>query len=269
MFSSNITRFANPNFLQFNAILIAGGASSGQGNGSFNINGGGGAGGVLIQNNIKFLKNSTITVTVGAGGAETGNFLSGNNGSNSIITIGNDYTAIGGGGGGGNGNGNGALCSAKSGGSGGGQSINVGGPSRPNTIGGTGTLGQGNNGGSSSSGGNGAGGGGGYSSVGQDANVNDGGAGGAGYSSTLSYTGKTYATGGNGSPIASPVAGTINTGNGGAGSAVSLAGGSGAVLIYVPTGLTFNLISGTVNTYTLAGFASVKEFITSGQFSLL
>ena len=264
LFSSNGARFANPNFLEFDAIAIAGGAASGASYADYFANGGGGAGGVLIQNNIKFLKNSIITVTVGAGGTSVGDFTAGNNGSNSVITIGNSYTAIGGGGGGGNG---GSNTLAKNGGSGGGQSINIGGSSRPNTIGGTGTLGQGNDGGSSSTG-SGGGGGGGYSSVGQSANVNNGGTGGTGYSSTLSYTGKTYATGGNGSPIASPVAGTINTGNGGAGSVGSLAGGSGAVLIYVPTGLTFNLISGTVNTYTLAGFASVKEFITSGSFSL-
>jgi hypothetical protein len=115
-----------------------------------------------------------------------------------------------------------------------------------------------------------AGGGGGYSSAGQPATASNSGTGGTGYSSTSSYTGKTYATGGNGGAIASPTAGAANTGDGGDGSdsIPSYAGGSGAVLVYVPLGITFNLISGTVNTYTLAGYSSVKEFITSGQFSL-
>jgi len=116
-----------------------------------------------------------------------------------------------------------------------------------------------------------AGGGGGYSSVGETAVGSVGGLGGVGYTSDI---GKTYSIGGNGAPIASPTTGAANTGNGGDGiggnasGTAGLAGGSGAVLIYVPLGITFNLISGTVNTYTLAGYSSVKEFITSGQFSL-
>jgi hypothetical protein len=82
------------------------------------------------------------------------------------------------------------------------------------------------------------------------------------------YTLKTYATGGNGGPISGATAGTSNTGDGGDGviGATSFAGGSGAVLVFVPVGNTFTLISGSVNTYTLAGYNSVKEFTTSGQF---
>lgn len=80
----------------------------------------------------------------------------------------------------------------------------------------------------------------------------------------MSIISKTYSVGGDGGS-GSGINGSPNTGNGGAGTKI---GGSGAVLIYVPIGKTFNLISGTVVTYSVAGYDSIKEFVTSGQFSL-
>lgn len=271
MFASNGLKFTSSNVLQFSAAIIAGGASGG---GTFTDNyasGGGGAGGVLITN-INFILNSTINVIVGAGGPAPGRFYRGINGTASTIQAIDIYTAIGGGGGGGNGV-NDPSTSAQAGGSGGGQSLNSGATTRPNTPGGAGTPGQGNAGGAVDNFASSAGGGGGYSAPGGNADGIFPGTKGAGYLATSSYTGKNYSYGGNGGGLINPQAGGANTGNGGDGVRSSLvdtgfAGGSGAVLIYVPNGRSFNLFSGTVNTYTLTGFASVKEFITSGSFSL-
>jgi hypothetical protein len=266
MFFSNGLRFVSPKILQFSAKIVAGGGGSGTTLSSLATNGGGGAGGILITD--FFLISGNVDVVVGAGApVQTGSFRSGFNGSNSTITIsGTTYTAFGGGGGGGNGSS--SQAAALNGGSGGGETINVGGGAeRPNDPGGIGVIGQGNNGGASGTTWESAGGGGGYLTAGQNANGTTAGAGGLGL--TLSEISKTYSTGGSGAQIANPLSGAQNTGNGADGTRnAGLAGGSGAVLIYVPIEKTFSLITGTVNTYSVSGYSAVVEFITSGSFSL-
>ena len=63
-----------------NTLVVAGGGSGGYSNG-----GGGGAGG-LLTNVAGFVKGTTYTITVGAGGAALSSAGVGNNGNNSLIT---------------------------------------------------------------------------------------------------------------------------------------------------------------------------------------
>lgn len=192
---------------------------------------GGGAGG-MRTGTLAVTPGSSLTVTVGAGGAARAN------GSNSVF---GSITSIGGGAGSDSGTGN-------TGGSGGGGGYTSG-------SGGAGTSGQGNNGGNGSA--NSGGGGGGAGAVGANApSASQGGNGGNGLASSISGVSVTYAGGGGGSGSStgssggtggggagSPTtgtAGTPNTGGGGgggeaAGSGAAAAGGSGIVIIkYTP-----------------------------------
>ena len=121
-------------------VIAGGGSGATSGTRSGNMGGGGGAGGRLAGT-FTLTKGNTYTVTVGAGGANTGpstSDLTGNNGSNSVFSgIGiTTLTAIGGGAGG--------IPSGTgfAGGSGGGGGSDTG------YAGGAGTSGQGNAGGS-------------------------------------------------------------------------------------------------------------------------
>ena len=118
--------FTPDSSLVADCLVIAGGGGAG---GIGGLSGGGGGGGVLYSP--AYTLNSSIPITVGAGGAGNGS-----NGTNSIVS---NLVAIGGGGGAVNRGGNGTA-----GGSGGGGGDNPGGA---NTSGGAGTAGQGNNGG--------------------------------------------------------------------------------------------------------------------------
>jgi hypothetical protein len=228
-------------------LVVAGGGSAGA---ALYHSGGGGAGGLIYKGDYQIENNSTITVTVGAGGvAPTTEGSRGNNGNNSVFGT---LTAIGGGGGGTYQNATG--LNGGSGGGGGAENGVFG-------AGGQGTAGQGFDGGdyngdagSSKN----SGGGGGAAQVGQDGRgFSSGGNGGNGIQYSINGTNTYYAGGGGGSTEVVGVTtigglggggngnwntgqnGTANTGGGGgAGERISPAttgaGGSGIVIIRYP-----------------------------------
>ncbi len=254
-------------------LVVGGGGAGGS-----NTGGGGGAGG--MRTGTLSVTAQAYTITVGAGGAP-----SGNNGGNSVFS---SITATGGGGGGG------AGVNGNAGGSGGG----AGGAAA--ASGGGGTGGQGNNGGNSTSAGPayGSGGGGGASQAGADETTNTGGKGGDGTSSSISGSSVTYAGGGGGGVYTSgtngaggaggggagaigvtlmPTAGTPNTGGGGGGGGETqssdnnypgAAGGSGIVIISYTTGSLDggygNLYLGATNTSS----ADLAEYYVTSDHSL-
>lgn len=174
-------------------LIVAGGGGGGANNG------GGGGGGGFLQGTIAVTPNSSLTVTVGAGGGST------TNGNNSVF---GSLTAIGGGAGAG-----GISGAGSDGGSGGGGTYAglpgqaVANQGNPGGVGdGISTNGiQGGGGGAGSKGINGA-----YS-------VLKSGDGGAGAASTISGTRTAYAGGGGSSSSASSVGGTGGAGGGGDG----------------------------------------------------
>jgi len=198
-------------------LVVAGGGSSGGGLGS-----GGGAGG-LLQGSVPVAAGSSITVTVGAGGAQPSGAGVGNNGTNSVF---GSVTAIGGGGGGSWADGNGA-----NGGSGGGQ-----GPKNTGTpLNGQGIVGQGNAGGNGSTVAYGAlgissqgGGGAGTVGLGGIHNTNAAYNGGAGISSAINGTTNVFAGGGGGFQYGSSGSGGAGgVGGGGGGGCNPGTGGTG------------------------------------------
>ena len=242
-------------------LIVAGG-----GGGGGQYGGGGGAGGLLIGNTA-VASATSLSVTVGAGGAggnSTGRGVSGNN------SVFNGLTAIGGGGGGTD-----STKSGLSGGSGGGTSINGG-------SAGTGTVGQGNAGAAADAGGGGGAGG-----------VGTGVAGGPGVQSSISGTATFYAGGGGGWGRSGAEAGgsgvggvgvfgstngtsgAINTGSGGGGgqdaSLIPGAGGSGIVIIRYSdtygtasvTGTATVTVSGGYRTYIFTGSGTITFNNTS------
>lgn len=254
-------------------LAVAGGGSGGGGTG-WEVGGGGGAGGYLTST-ASFSPSQVYTITVGAGG--TGVVPGGNNGNNSVISgTGVSVTAIGGG------RGNGGIQSVGSGGSGGGQMGNT------SSAGGSGTAGQGNNGGNGSvaSDNSSGGGGGGASAVGSNASSPNGGAGGAGSSSSITGSSVTYAGGGGGSAASNGSgtngsggsgggaagnagAGTTNTGGGGGGTRGSVAGGSGGsgvVILSVPTAYYSGNYTGSP-TVTTSGSNTILKFTASGTYT--
>jgi hypothetical protein len=228
-------------------LVVAGGGSAGA---ALYHSGGGGAGGLIYRGDYQIENNSTITVTVGAGGvAPTTEGSRGNNGNNSVFGT---LTAIGGGGGGTYQNATG--LNGGSGGGGGAENGVFG-------AGGQGTAGQGFDGGdyngdagSSKN----SGGGGGAAQVGQDGRgFSSGGNGGNGIQYSINGTNTYYAGGGGGSTEVVGITttgglggggngnwntgqnGTANTGGGGgAGERISPAttgaGGSGIVIVRYP-----------------------------------
>ena len=253
-YNSTVTYFAAP--YTVNYLVVAGG-----GGGGGHLAGGGGGGGVL-SGSFQIVA-STITITVGSGGAPGpayqggGQPRGGNGWSSNITNPAPGFTTVTtvGGGGGGTRYLNSNYGPGLPGGSGGGGS-NEGG-SYP---GGTGTPGQGNPGGAGLDGANNSGGGGGGNvsiplGTGVSAGPTFGGAGGAGY--TWSYTGNTYAGGGGGAgsgapgyiggtgglggggPAGNGTPGTPGTaatgGGGGGGTGGGGAGAGGAVILAVPT----------------------------------
>jgi len=230
-------------------LVVAGGGGGGN-----NHAGGGGAGGYIYRDGYQINDGSTITVTVGAGGASPVlNSDPVTNGNNSVFGT---LTAIGGGGGGSR-NDSSNNSPGNNGGSGGGgggsQDIYPG-----NHVPGNGTSGQGNNGGYGINilGG----GGGGASAVGTIGAYNStGGNGGNGIQFNLNGTSTYYAGGGGGgyNPVYGGgngglggggnggilqfdqgTPGTVNTGGGGggggAGGTQGSIGGSGIVLVRYP-----------------------------------
>ena len=251
---------------QVEYLVVAGGGAGGKGQGSTYDAGGGGAGGLLVGLS-GITVGSSITVTVGAGGASQAS-----NGANSVF---GSITATGGGAAVGAGSGPGTLP-GQSGGSGGGASQYAG----SGSTGGSGVSGQGNAGGSSSTG-SGSGGGGGAGTIGLNGISGVGANGGAGVASAISGTVTTYAGGGGGSGTAmgsggvggggaagssSGTAGTTNTGGGGGGSQNTGnggAGGSGIVIISYPD--TYNAPSALTGTYTASTSGSGSVYFNGSS----
>lgn len=265
-------------------LVVAGG-----GGGGGQVGGGGGAGGMLTGSIAYPSAGYVYTVTVGGGGSgqSSGNDgADGTNGSNSSLSgSGLSVTSIGGGGGGGYQ----GTRTGKSGGSGGG-----GGNS--NYSGGSGTAGQGNSGGSSWSSNWAAGGGGGAGASGQNATNNSGsgtsGDGGDGSQSSITGTATYYAGGGGGcSDNGATVGGQGGGGNGGYGTALApqtgtgglgggaggsrdnpsspyrgVAGGSGVVIIRVPTAQYSGTTSGSPTVTTDGNFKVIK-FTGNGSYT--
>ena len=265
-------------------LLVAGGGAGGpDGNGS----GGGGAGGVLTGT-VRLASRTVYSFTIGIGGIVNGSGTqSGQN------TTGFSLTAIGGGVGGSAG-----LNNAANGGSGGGVGRGV------QVNGGLGTAGQGYHGGNNSSGTASwaeSGGGGGAGGPGYDTWYNNGGGGtrdgtkdqgGIGISTmitgSLLYFGGgggggaqtsvgTQAPGGlgggglGGLNTANPTSGSPNTGGGGGGTSgygqTSGSGGSGIVILSIPTVYYSGSISGTA-TVTPSGANTIIQFTgTTGSYT--
>jgi hypothetical protein len=202
------------NILPIDWLLVGGGASGGS---RFDTgNGGGGGAGRFVTSSLGLIPSSSISVTIGAGGASrTANTTAAgqDGGSSSIILLGTTYTAPGGGGGG-NGNTNPIPeRSGRNGGSGGGHGTN------PNdaAIGGTAIAGSPIAGFGSNGADNGT-----FSSVG-------GGASGTGQAGRQWLDGVTYAVGGQRFPT------TANTerGSGGFGASFNTNSGAGVAGVFI------------------------------------
>ena len=261
-------------------LIVAGGGGSGRAGA-----GGGGAGG-LLSSTATLTPGTTYTIVVGAGGSAGTAFSSpGNHGGSGYCSTALGLTAIGGGGGGGSSNVNGF-----SGGSGGGGAAN----NAAYGCGGSGTSGQGTSGGIAypigspypGAGGGGAGvagtstsgstpGGGGNGlqiSITGTATYYAGGGGGAAAGS--SGTGGTGGAGGGGNGIngnaSCGIAGTANTGGGGGsgwnGCIGGAAGGSGVVILSVPTANYSGTTSGSP-TISTSGSNTIITFTASGSYT--
>ena len=261
-------------------LIVAGGGS-----GAVDHAGGAGAGG-LVTGTTSLTPGTVYTAVVGAGAAlVNGSSVDGNNGSNSTFT--GLTTAVGG------------AAGAKlqtngfSGGSGGGG----GGYLTSQTTGGSGTPGQGNAGGTSSASGSNnnrpSGGGGGAGAVGGNGTTPGISAnGGAGTASSITGTPATYAGGGGGGMASSgttagsggaggggaggygpanATAGTVNTGGGGGGAGGSIvnsgAGGSGVVILSVPTANYSGTTTGSPTITTSGANTIIKYTSGSGTYT--
>jgi len=256
-------------------LIIAGGAGGGD-----NMGGGGGAGG-LLTSTTTLVSETIYTIVVGAGGARN------TNGSNSSFT--GLTTAIGGG------KGSGFDGNGTSGGSGGGGGGRYNAASNP--TGGSGTTSQGNAGGSGAGPGTAAetraagGGGGGSGAVGSNgitaASSSTGGAGGAGTASSITGSSVTYAGGGGGGSGTNTSSGSAGGGNGGGGSTTATSatantgsggggganpdlnagvGGSGVVILSVPTVSYSGVVTGSP-TITTSAANTIITFTTSGSYT--
>jgi len=265
----------------------AGGYRSSFGTASGTGNSGGGA---SCESTVTLIPNNVYTITVGGAGAgSTGNTGSnsnsiGGNGSNSSISGTGITTITSIGGGGGCGIGGGFDVPAGNGGSGGGgQRFN---------LKGTGTANQGYDGGRDSVGGStgASGGGGGAGSVGQAQQTSSGGNGGSPVSSSITGTAVSRAGGGGGgAPTggtggsssggggaggnsgSAGTAGTANTGGGGGArslnsSGTGLAGGSGVVIIRMPTANYSSTTTGSP-TVTTSGSDTILTYTATGSYT--
>ena len=258
-------------------LVVAGGAS-----GARVDAGGGGAGGLLTNygsSTITFNPATVYTITIGAGGAEqTSNSTNGNDGNDSVLS-GSDISTVTAFGGGGGGNGGAGVAGGSGGGAG-----------SYSSSGGAGTVGQGNNGGagSSSASAYGGGGGGGAGAVGANGSGSAGGAGGDGLSNSITGLATYYAGGGggfannadvnggaggnggggNGGSSGSVGSGTANTGGGGGGTAYrnSGAGGSGVVILRLPTDSYSGITTGAP-TITTDSTETIIKFTGSGTYT--
>ena len=267
--------FLNSPIASYTASYLA--VSGGGGTG--NLSGGGGGGG-LLSGTSPLILGVTYTVTVGAGGAGVAGSAGAatNNGTNSSI-VGAGLTIANPNGGGGGGP-YGTI--GNSGGSGGGGGGNTSGSAG---SGGSATSGQGNAGGAGAVNGYASGGGGGGAgAVGSAASGTTGGAGGNGTASSITGSSVTYAGGGGGSGQVGAaggtggggaggtqtvgIAGTANTG-GGAGASWNtsgVAGGSGIVILSIPTVNYTGTTTGSP-TITTSGSNTIIKFTASGSYT--
>lgn len=247
-------------------VVAAGGGGGGIG--------GGGAGGYLSGSTV-LTSGATYTIAVGAGGAGGSFGVNGVNGTNS--GVGSILTAIAGGGGGSPGGGN-------SGGSGGGAHSYFNNPQ----SGGAGTGGQGNDGGSSYFANSGGAGGGGAGAIGGSVFSYDGASGGNGLASSITGSSVYYSGGGGGGGAGgsdgagagglggggggtgaggTPGPGQANTGGGGGGgNGGYYAGGSGVVILRIPTiSYTGNYTGSPV--INVIGGDTIMKFNSSGSYT--
>jgi|TARA_E500000318_G_scaffold19840_1_gene20549 hypothetical protein len=256
--------------------------------------GGGGAGGYRAafaseptggsasgESAITLTPGATYTITVGAGGSKNSNGSDSSIAGPGVTTI----TSIGGG----RGNYNNSNTATSAGGSGGGGVSAQEGGGGPVIPGGAGTAGQGNDGGAGSSGGSNrsGGSGGGATQVGgngvQNGSANPGG---DGQATAITGSSVTLAGGGGGGGQSGPAgggpggaggggggstgnnepAGTANTGGGGGASANNAGpGGSGIVILRIPTSNYSGTITGSP-TVSVVGTDTVLQFTASGTY---
>jgi len=274
-------------------LVIAGGGAGG----SDAHGGAGGAGGFRSASSVSITPGTTYTVTVGSGGTGVVNQGgSTQSGSDSSIS-GSGITTITSAGGGGGAYGHNTVAAAGGSGGGGAPNNNNTGPGASGNTPSTNPS-QGNDGGDGyTSGGGGpnyaTGGGGGAGAVGGNGSSSAGGVGGAGASSSITGSAVTYAGGGGGSCYSdgggpsgaggsggggagggsgnTPGAGTVNTGSGGGGASGGSAkaggnGGTGVVIISVPTAKYSGTTSGSP-TVTTSGSNKIIQFNGSGSYT--
>jgi hypothetical protein len=287
-------------------LVIAGGAGGGGAGGGSGGGGGAGGyrasynsetsgGGGSSETALTVTPGIVYTITVGAGGSggtsTSGDSVKGGTGGDSTISGSDitDVTSLGGGGGGGEGSPE--RATGGDGGSGGG----AGDPNDSITVG-SGTANQGFDGGISASSGDDnyqqGGGGGGAGAVGANATSTSGGNGGTGVASTITGSSITRAGGGGGGrgSLNSGSAGAGGTGGGGAGSSTGAgnpgtantggggggkrgggaytggAGGSGVVILRVPTASYSGTTTGSP-TVTTDGTDTIMTFTGSGSYT--
>jgi len=261
-----------------NFLVVAGGGGGGFGfTGGYYAAGGGGGGyrnsfnsetsgrNSSSESSLTFKQGVTYTVTVGAAGAAGGsNGVNGSIGGNSSIS-GTGITTVTSTGGGFGQGGNDTGGTGGDGGCGGGGADGNQGTS---ATGGSGTAGQGFDGGAVPSNDNSAAGGGGAGAIGAYSDGGDS-AGGAGLASSITGSSVTRSVGGVGGD-SSPGTSGANTGKGGDGSKANTtspqAGGSGVVIVRVPTASYSGTTSGSPSVST-SGSDTIMIFNASGSYT--
>ena len=258
-------------------LVVAGGGGGGYGFTGGYYGGGGGGGGYRnsfnsetsgrnssSESSLSFQVGVTYTVTVGAGGAITSNGVNGTIGGNSSI-IGGSISITSTGGGYGQGGNDSVRAQAGDGGCGGGAADGI---NYTSSAGGSGTAAQGFDGGTST-GGNEAAGGGGAAAVGTFGTGGDSSPGGAGLASSITGSAVTRSVGGDGGDT-SPDTSGANTGKGGDASkdnnTAPKVGGSGVVIIRVPTASYSSTTSGSPSVST-SGSDTIMIFNASGSYT--
>ena len=251
-------------------LSVAGGAGGGASTSGNGGGGGGGAGGMLTGTLSEVPTGTALTITVGSGGSYVNNSVAkgGNGGDSSIAGSGITTVTSIGGGGGGSGAANSSYDNGNDGGSGGGGGYLS---YTTQSSGGSGTPGQGNDGAGVQSGSASGGGGGGAGAAGSlntGGGGGYGGVGGAGLANSITGTSVTYARGGTGGEVANQ-SGAANTGNGGTGAystSGARGGGSGVVVLKVPTSSYSGNTSGSPTVSTSGDYTIVK-FTSSGTYT--
>jgi hypothetical protein len=279
------TDVLEPESYSVNFLVVAGGGAGGTRGGgggggggyrSSNATYGGSGGGASAESSLTFIVGTVYTITVGAGGlAQNVSNQAGGSGGNSLIS-GTGITTITstGGGGGGQGNGISTTPAGSSNGASGGSGGGGGGYDSVNTrTGGSGTANQGYAGGTNNLSASyyGGGGGGGAGGAGGNGSSSAGGTAGVGKASTITGSSVTRSAGtaGSGTSGGQGSAGTSNTGNAGqAGSKDDFGGhgGSGVVILRMPTANYSSTTTGSPTVGT-SGTDTILTFTGSGTYT--